>query len=159
MFTNSSVQVRPLKPAMSAKGKGTVKRCASSNISLSLSVYISLQSSLQSQSQSQSQTQTQTLSFHVFSLELLSVLRIPGQKPTCGCRFSTVEAVKALAAGRINLEEPFLVEGGLGGGLEALREMMTAENLVTNQELRIRYVAPAEAKEARTFDQSPQKVR
>eukprot|EP01052_Picozoa_sp_SAG31_P035934 SAG31_NODE_4408_length_3258_cov_4.000633_1_plen_320_part_00 len=96
VFTNTSIQVRPLKPAMAAKGKGTVKR------------------------------------------------------------YSTVDAVKALAAGRINLDEPFLVEGGLGAGLDALRDMMTAESLIQNQDLRIRYVSPVDAKQARTFDQSPQ---
>lgn len=114
-----------------------------------------------------------------------------------------VQAAKALAAGRINLAEPFMVEGGLSGldglrcprppspppaaglilpcslgrlqcpsdlftaspwqSLEARsqslpqRELMTAESLISNLDLRIRYVSPADAKKDRTFDQNPQK--
>jgi hypothetical protein len=48
---------------------------------------------------------------HTQVRNLKSAMKAPGKGSVK--RFSAVEAAKALAAGRINLDEPFLIEGGL----------------------------------------------
>jgi hypothetical protein len=80
-------------------------------------------------------------------------LKSSAAAPRSNVRTYTPEQLAAkMAAKQLNLEEPFLVKGGVSR-LRELQEKWTAEYLVQNvTEHRLQYFTPADAKAKRSFD-------
>ncbi len=86
----------------------------------------------------------------------IGVKTLKGEAKACNIKKHTAEELpKLLAAGKVDLKKPFIVTGGMPH-LDALRRAFTAEELLKNTEVQLRYLSPVKAKERRSFDKQQQ---
>ena len=88
----------------------------------------------------------------------IGVKALKGEAKKCNIKkHAADELPKLLAAGKVDLKKPFIVTGGMPH-LDVLRRAFTAEELLKNTDVQLRYLSPVKAKERRSFDQQQQQV-